>query len=94
MKLALAALLTLTALSGPAGACDSRHRRPACGANQGKPPANFQPQQFQPLQFQPLPNGIAAGDQIINDLPPDAKLAIRMAAAKAQASSGFRRTSR
>ena len=85
MNLVLASLLTLTILGGSASACNQRCR-PVGQASQGQPPIT----RPQPQQLSPSPNGLAANDEVINDLPVDAKLAIRAAAAKVRTSSSIR----
>ena len=83
-KFFLAGAMTLTTLGGPAWACHPTCR-PA-GASQGVP-SNVRPQpQPEPEQLPPTPapdRGLTLNDDVINDLPADAKLAIRAAARKA-----------
>jgi hypothetical protein len=78
----LASILALTILCGSAWACNPRCR-PAGGTTRSAPPSNVIRQ-----QIPPSPNGLGANDVIVNDLPADAKRAIRAAAAKVRTNPG------
>jgi hypothetical protein len=88
-KLFLAGMLAMTTVGGSAWACNPRCQ-PVGGAIQRMPPANVRLQQLPPS---PSPISLSANDVIVNDLPVEAKLAIR-AAAKVRTNPGIRQPAR
>jgi hypothetical protein len=99
-RLFLVGLLAVTAVGDSAWACNPRCQ-PNRGYIQSAPPLDVRPQPIQqpqpfqpPPNFTPSPNGLTANDTVINDLPADAKRAIRAAAAKVQTNSTFRQPTR
>ena len=95
-KLLLTGILAVTTLTESSWACGQRCQ-PVRSFIQTTPSPNVrspQPQPTQPFQpptnFQTNPNGLKDNNTVINDLPIEAKLAIRAAAAKVRAGSAVR----
>jgi hypothetical protein len=88
-KVFVAGLFTFVAMANLASACGHR-----CPANNGavRPVPQFNtPVEPIPMPPSPSANGLSLNDSIINDLPADAKRAIKAAAAKALPRTAVRR---